>query len=178
MLEFRFIAPDLRRLDEITSELLIAGMWRDSRPLSGLAGLLDWRLGGRLSRLAKQGFLVGDLGEVLALPGRPRLPFDKVIICGLGTRASFDASAFRTALERIHDVISGLSARKAIIELPGRFDSGFDPDQATDILLDVIPDETRDTLCLVESPEGQRRIEKRAEERYRHALRTQSLMDV
>lgn len=175
MVDLRFVAPDLRRLDEAASEVVVCGVWKDGRPLTGLACLLDWRLAGRLSRLAKQGFLSGDLGEVLVLPARPRLPFDKLLACGLGPRARFDEATFRTVLERILDTLTGLSVKKAVIELPGRGDGGVDPEQAAAILLDVLGDEERDALCFVEEPEAQRRIEKHAQERHRTALRAQGM---
>src|ERR1700759_2730795 len=101
MIELRFVVPDLRRLDEVGSEVVVCGVWRDERPFTGLACLLDWLLAGRLSRLAKQGFLVGEVGEVLVVPARPRLPFDKLLACGRGPRASFGDPTFRTVLERI-----------------------------------------------------------------------------
>lgn len=170
-LDLRFVAPDLRRLDEVGSEVVVCGLWRDARPLTGLAALLDWRLAGRLSRLARQGFLVGDVGEVLVLPARPRLPFDKLLACGLGPRPKFGDATFRTVLERILDALTGLSVKKAVIELPGRGDGGLDPERAASILLDVIGDHARDSLFFVEEPEGQRRIEKHAQERHRTAVR-------
>jgi hypothetical protein len=175
MVDLRFVAPDLRRLDEVSSEVVVCGIWRDKRPLTGLANLLDWRLAGRLSRLAKKGFLVGDVGEVLALPARPRLPFDKLLVCGLGPRASFGEPTFRTVLARALDALTGLSVKKAVIELPGRGDGGLDAEQAAEILLDLIGDDERDALCFVEEPEGQRRIEKHAQERHRTALRAQGM---
>jgi hypothetical protein len=176
MNELRFVAPDLRRLDEAGSEVVVCGIWRDERPLTGLACLLDWRLAGRLSRLAKKGFLVGDVGEVLVLPARPRLPFDKLLACGLGPRASFGAPAFRTVLERILDALAGLSVKKAVVELPGRGDGGLEPEAAAEILLELMgSDDESAALCFVEEPEGQRRIEKHAQERHRTALRAQGM---
>ena len=175
MIDLRFVAPDLRRLDEAGSEVVVCGIWRDERPLTGLACLLDWRLAGRLSRLAKQGFLVGDVGEVLVIPARPRLPFDKLLACGLGPRASFGDPTFRTVLVRILDALTGLSVKKAVIELPGRGDCGVDPEHAAEILLDVIGDDECDALCFVEDPDSQRRIEKHAQERHRTALRAQGM---
>lgn len=175
MVDLRFVAPDLRRLDEVGSEVVVCGVWKDARPLTGLACLLDWRLAGRLSRLARKSFLVGDVGEVLVLPARPRLPFDKLLACGLGPRASFDEATFRTVLARILDALTGLSVKKAVIELPGRGDSAVDPEQAAAILLDLIGDDERDALCFVEDPESQRRIEKHAQERRRTALRAQGM---
>ena len=175
MIELRFVAPDLRRLDEVGSEVVVCGIWKDERPFTGLACLLDWRLAGRLSKLAKQGFLIGDVGEVLVVPARPRLPFDKLLACGLGPRASFGDATFRTVLERIIDALAGLSVKKAVIELPGRGRDGVDAEHAAEILLDVVGDDERDALCFVEDPDGQRRIEKHAQERHRTALRAQSM---
>jgi len=172
MLELRFVAPDLRRLDEAPSEVVVCGIWRDARPLTGLAGLLDWRLGGRLSRLAKQGFLVGDVGEVLVVPARPRLGFDKLLAAGLGPRATFDAATFREVLVRVLDTLRGLSVKKAVLELPGRGDAGVDPETAAEILLELTEDDDRDQLAFVEDPESQRRLEKHAQERRRSALRS------
>lgn len=175
MIDLRFVAPDLRRLDEAGSEVVVCGIWKDERPLTGLAALLDWRLAGRLSRLAKQGFLVGEVGEVLVVPARPRLPFDKLLACGLGARASFGDATFRTVLVRIIDALRGLSVKKAVIELPGRGHGGLEAERAAEILLDVIGDDERDALSFVEDPDSQRRIEKHAQERHRTALRAQAL---
>jgi hypothetical protein len=175
MIELRFVAPDLRRLDEVGSEVVVCGVWKDRRPLTGLAGLLDWRLAGRLSRLAKKDFLVGDVGEVLVLPARPRLPFDKLLACGLGPHATFGEATFRTVLARILDALTGLSVKKAVIELPGRGDERLEPERAAEVLLDLLGDDERDALCFVEEPESQRRIEKHAQERHRTALRAQAM---
>ncbi|MDB4944489.1 MAG: hypothetical protein JWP97_4023 [Labilithrix sp.] len=175
MLDLRFVPPDLRRLDEASSEVVICGVWRDVRPFTGLAGLLDWRLAGRLSRLAKQGFLLGDVGEALVLPARPRLPFDKLLVLGLGPRATFDDETYRTVLARGLDALTGLSVKTAVVELPGRGDLVLDAERAAEILLDLLGTEERDALCFVEHPEGQRLIEKHAQERHRTALRASAL---
>lgn len=175
MVDLRFVAPDLRRLDEASSEVVVCGVWRDERPFTGLACLLDWRLAGRLSRLAKSGFLIGDVGEVLVLPSRPRLPFDKVLACGLGPHKSFGEATFRTVLARILDALDGLSVKKALIELPGRGRESLEPETVAEILLDAIGDDERDALCFVEDTESQRRIENHALERHRTALRAQGM---
>src|SRR5258705_12861410 len=68
-MEFRSVPPDLRQLDETSTELIACSMWKDERPMRGLAGLLDWRLAGRISKLARESFIEGELGEVLFVPG-------------------------------------------------------------------------------------------------------------
>lgn len=169
MFELRFVPPDLRRIDELSAEVVTCGVFRDERPLTGLAGLLDWRLAGRLSKLAKEGFLLGEVGEVLAAPARPRLPFDKVLALGLGPKSAFGDVTFRQVLERTMTALSGLPVKKAVIELPGRAAPGIGPDKVAEILLDVIGDDERDGLCFVEDAESARQIEKHARDRRRGA---------
>lgn len=171
MLDLRFVARDLRRLDETSAEVVACGVYRDARPLAGLAGLVDWRLCGKLSRLAKDGFLLGEVGEVVAIPVRPRLPFDKLLVAGLGPRASFGDATFKKVTTRIIDAIAGLHAKKAILELPGRGDEAISAERAADILLDLIGDDERDVLTFVEEPSGRERIERQAHERRRNAIR-------
>jgi hypothetical protein len=174
MLDLRFVPGDLRRLDAMSAEVVACGIYRDERPLSGLAGLLDWRLAGRLSRLAKQGFLLGEVGELLAVPVRPRLPFDKLLVAGLGPRGAFGDATFKKVLERVTSALSGLHVKKAIVELPGRGDEAITAERAAEILLDLIGDDERDALTFVEDSSGQQRIEKHAQERRRTALRAQN----
>ncbi len=173
MIDLRFVTPELRRLDETTAEVIACGVYRDTRPLTGLAGLLDWRMAGRLSKLAKQGFLLGEVGEVLVVPSRPRLPFDKLLAFGLGPRGSFADATFRQVLERVLDSLAGLHVKKAVIELPGRGDPAIEPERAATILLDVLGEDERDALAFVEDVEGQKRFEAHAHDRRRSALRAQ-----
>ena len=175
MLELRFVAPDLRRLDEASAEIVACGVYTDERPLRGLAGLLDWRLAGRLSRLAREQFLLGEAGEVLALPVRARLPFDKAVVLGLGRRAAFDERACRRATDKLLDTLAGLQAKKAVIELPGRAEEVISAERAAEILFDAISalgDEERDALVLVETPDAQKRIEKQLQDNRQRALRS------
>jgi hypothetical protein len=95
--DFRFVSPNLAALDELAAEVIACCVWSDERPMRGLAGLLDWRLSGRISRLAKESFVKGAPGEVLCMQGKPRLPFDKVLLVGAGTREAFDSGACKEA---------------------------------------------------------------------------------
>ncbi len=172
MLDLRFVAPDLRRLDEASAEVVACAVFKDERPLRGLAGLLDWRLAGRLSRLAKETFLQGDTGEVLALPVRPRLPFDKALVVGLGPRASFGDATCKKALERIFDALSGLHVKKALVELPGRGSDAITVERAAEVLFEVLGDDEREALVLVEGPEAQKKIERQLQDQRQRALRS------
>src|SRR5580692_11849338 len=111
-MELRFLLPELRRMDEPTVELCACTLWSDERPLRGFAGLLDWRLGGRLSALLASGFVTGEAGEALLVPGKPHLPFEKVLVVGLGMRAEFDDASFREAMGRVARSLEHLRVRR------------------------------------------------------------------
>jgi hypothetical protein len=163
-MEFRFVPPDLRRLDTTSAELLVCTVWRDERPMRGLAGLLDWRLGGRLSALARDGFLVGEVGEVLFIPGRPCLPFEKVLVLGLGARSAFGEAAFRQVVQKLLRTLEGLRVRRAVVELPGRSGAVIDAERAAHLALECIGDSpAHDAWWLVEDADGQRQVAQRAE---------------
>jgi len=171
-MEFRFLAPDMRHVDETSAELLACTVWSEERPLRGLAGLLDWRMAGRLSALAASGFLRGDLGEVLMVPGRPALPFEKVLVFGLGTHAAFDDAAFRAVVVRLLRTLEGLRVRRAVVELPGRADGSIDAERAAQIVLECVGDsQDHDAWWLVEEADAQRRIQQRAQDDRRRARR-------
>jgi hypothetical protein len=71
MLPTTFLPVDLHRWDRgPAADVLAVPVWSDLRPLRGAAGLLDWRLCGRLSQLLREGRLCGALGNRL-LPGGP-----------------------------------------------------------------------------------------------------------
>src|SRR5262249_61623679 len=74
----------LEAVDQAAAESLCLFVGKDERPLRGLAGLVDWRLLARLSRLLRGGQITGDTGEaVLTSPGA-RLGFRKMFLFGIG----------------------------------------------------------------------------------------------
>jgi hypothetical protein len=166
--DFRFVAPDLRALDDHPAEVIACCVWSDERPLRGLAGLLDWRLAGRVSRLAKEHFLKGEAGEVVCMQGKPRLPFDKVLLVGAGARGDFDAAACRRATGALLHALEGLHVKRAVVELPGRSGDRVAPELAAEIVLDATRDsEAHDAWFLVEGAEAQAKIASRANEERR-----------
>jgi hypothetical protein len=129
----------------------------------GFAGLLDWRLGGRLSALLACGFATGAAGEALLVPGKPHLPYEKVLIVGLGARAGFGEDAFRRAVTRIASALEGMHVRRAVVELPGRGSEALDPEQAISLTLECLgTSPEHDAWWLVEDTSSQKRVEQRA----------------
>jgi hypothetical protein len=157
--DLRFTTPHLRKLDLVGTEVLVAGLASDERPAHGVAGLVDWRLAGRISRLLESGFATGRLGEVLLIPGKPKLPFDKVVLFGFGSCSEFNEHVFRAVVDKILRTLEGLRCRTAVVELPGRHIGAISAERAADILLESAGGRPEhDVWTLVESTEAQRAI--------------------
>jgi hypothetical protein len=166
--DLRFLEPDLRRLDAANVELCACAVWSDERPVRGFAGLLDWRLGGRISALLRRQFFRGDLGDALLLPGKPYVPFEKVLVVGLGERSAFGEERFRQGLHHIATALERLHVRRAVVELPGRATGAMQPEPAIAWTLESLgASPEHDTWWIVESAADQKRAETRAAEERR-----------
>ncbi len=159
-MDVRFLSANARRLDEASAEVCACAIWSDERPVRGFAGLLDWRLGGRLSALLKSGFVTGDRGEALLLPGKPHVPFEKVLVLGLGARSAFGDGAFREAVVRIARSLEGMRVRRAVVELPGRGTDAIDAERAMALALECAgASPEHDAWWLVDDAAAQKRME-------------------
>jgi len=157
-LEISWVERDLRAVDRLTGDALVGSMFDDERPPRGLAGLVDWRSGGKLSTLCLKAFIDGKMGEIFLTPGRRRLPFDKVLIVGLGPRAQFDANVYRTCLERVLRALADLQVRRATLDLPGRHVGAIEPAPAFETFRALLAAGTFDfeALTLLDDGDAQR----------------------
>ncbi|GAB4515371.1 MAG: hypothetical protein Tsb0020_33950 [Haliangiales bacterium] len=114
------LGNELSRWDEVDSGSLLVTFFSDERPLRGAAGLADWRLCGRLSRLIRRGKMSGADGETLMLPPGRRLPFRSILIFGLGRSKGFDEERFRSHVRWIRDVASRAGVNEYAVQPPGR----------------------------------------------------------
>jgi hypothetical protein len=114
--ELSFRPLTLEALDEAKAEALCLFVGEAERPLTGLAGLVDWRLAGRLSGMIRSGLLTGGSGEALLTPPGARLPFEKLFLFGTGSLRDADGLSARVleALRRL----SQAGVRDAALQLP------------------------------------------------------------
>ena len=63
-MDLSFFPLTLDAIDKAAAESLCLFIASDERPLTGLAGLCDWRLSGRLSNLLRKGLVTGVAGFV------------------------------------------------------------------------------------------------------------------
>ncbi len=127
---------DLARWDrDGRGDLLAVYMWEDVRPLRGAAGLLDWRLCGKVSGLIQSGRLTGAEGEQLLLPSAGRLPWRFVMVMGLGPRVGFSGARFRKALLRLFTAARGIGVHDVALAPPGRDVDALPARRALDLIL-------------------------------------------
>jgi len=75
--------------ERANADLAVAGFFSDELPLRGGVGRVDWRLCGLVSEQLLAGRIHGNADEAMLLLGEGRLRAPRVMIVGLGPRASY-----------------------------------------------------------------------------------------
>lgn len=148
---------DLARWDESARDCLVLPVFKDDRPLRGAAGLADWRLCGRLSRLVKASRATADAGETMLLPPGRRLRFERVIWFGLGEAKGYTDERFRKDLAWILGVVTQAGVADWSVQLPGRASGLIGARRAVEIIFEeqLLADQA---ITLLEDPAGQKDI--------------------
>ena len=148
---------DLSRWDETARDTLVLPVFKDDRPLRGAAGLADWRLCGRLSRLVKSNKATAEAGETMLLPPGRRLRFNRVLWFGLGDAKGYTDDRFRKDLAWILGVVTRAGVKDWALQLPGRASGLIGARRAVEIILEdqLLVDQP---ITLLEDPAGQKDI--------------------
>ncbi|MFO0663845.1 MAG: hypothetical protein U0174_07835 [Polyangiaceae bacterium] len=115
MTELSFVSAELKRFEETRADLLCLFIDPEVAPLTSVADMVDFRLAGRLSRARISGFLEGTQGARYLTPGRPALPFDRIVVLGQGAVREEGDSAY---LDQVLSIVADLRSERTIVELP------------------------------------------------------------
>jgi len=118
-MKIQFVRPDLHQIDRVGAETFVVSLFEDDRPPRGVAGLVDWRLCGRLSTLLVSGQMKGSFREAILFPGYQRLPTPRVCAYGLGRSSEFSPARAREASWVIADSLHKLRVGSFVASLPG-----------------------------------------------------------
>ena len=151
-----FLASELGKWDQLDKapQALILPFFADERPLRGAAGLCDWRLCGRLSRLLQGGRVKGSWGETTLYPSGPRLPFGKLVLFGLGPSEKFDEAAAREAGHSIGQAAARMRLQRYALVPPGRSTGRLSARRALELYLASADPAAQ--IVVVESTAGQK----------------------
>jgi hypothetical protein len=149
--KYQFIPVRLRDLDAEPGDLLVASLFSEDRPPVGLAGLVDWRMDGLLSRIRMttdnpdldnphyRGLALGPFkaaaGEKLLFPPGRTLPFFMVLIVGLGSRAAYASQSYRHIVKSILETAASMKISRLALQLPGWSVAGLPGRRACDVFL-------------------------------------------
>ncbi len=153
-----FLTCELAKWDASKSDALVLTFFGDERPLRGAAGLADWRLCGRLSRLIRHKQMTGATGESLMMPPGHRLPFRLLILLGLGSSAGFDAATYRRQVVRIRDVIARAGISSYAIQPPGRATELIAPRHALEMWIQEAGLYSEDDVSIIDTQLAQKEM--------------------
>jgi len=107
-------------VDRIEGEVAAAFFFRDTRPLTGPAALLDWRLNGQLTELLLRGALSGRVGEHLLVRSNGKISADWALFIGGDRRLGIGENEFRELLHHLLTTCcrAGCSRLALGLELP------------------------------------------------------------
>ena len=151
-----FLAKDLSAWDGSRSDTLVLTLFSDERPLRGAAGLADWRLCGRLSRLIMHGRFSGKRGEILMMPPGRRLPFLRVMLFGLGPSTQFGEDSFRVHTQWIREVLEKAGVRDYALQPPGRATGLIAARRAVELWLNEEADD--DEISIIDGAGAQKEL--------------------
>ena len=151
------LGNELSRWDEVESGSLLLTFFADERPLRGAAGLTDWRLCGRLSRLIQRGRLSGAAGEKLLLPPGRRLRFRSVLIFGLGPSTGFNEDIYRAHVRGIREVADRAGLSTYALQPPGRATGLIGARRALELWLEEAGRDNRTAdVAIIDNQTGQK----------------------
>jgi hypothetical protein len=155
-----FLAPELAKWDGASADVLALGIFEDERPLRGAAGLADWRLCGRLTRLLKSGRIRGKRGETLMVPpAGHRLPFPRLVLFGLGPSDAYGEARYREDVHRIREVLSKAGFHRYALQPPGRATGLIAARRALELWIEQVRRDRFDAeVTVIESPSGQKEM--------------------
>lgn len=102
-------------IELMEGDLLLLPLPEGTVPLEGGAGLIDWRLGGRLSGLILSGRWTGKAGERLMLLNQPKLPVPSTWLEGLGEVGASAAELTADLLRKALRSAKAAGARRVVV---------------------------------------------------------------
>lgn len=154
----QFLGCELAKWEEAGGDALVLTFFRDDRPLRGAAGLADWRLCGRLSRLIKLGRMRGEAGESLLMPCGRRLPFRRILLFGLGANRPFGEEVFRGHVRRIREVMRKAGVQDYAVQPPGRATGLVAARRALEMWIEEMGDADGEKVAIIDTPAAQKEM--------------------
>lgn len=107
----------LDSLAGVDSVCLFVG--EEDRPLTSLAGFVDWRLCGALSRMISDNVFIGEAGDKLLMPSDGRIAMGRIFVFGTGKRSQLKAAGLSELMASAAKTLSQARADRVALSVPG-----------------------------------------------------------
>ncbi len=107
---------------EAPANTILALVPEDERPLRGDAGLVDWRLCGLISKHLRSGYVTGQLGEAVLLPGDRPLSPARILLVGAGAQTARGGRPVLRAMRSAAAKLLMMRSPVALLACPGSVD--------------------------------------------------------
>ena len=107
---------------EAPADTILVLVPEDERPLRGDAGLIDWRLCGLISEHLRSGYVTGQLGEAVLLPGDIPLSPARILLVGAGAGTARGGRPVLRAMRSAAAKLLMMRSPVALLACPGSID--------------------------------------------------------
>ena len=135
-------------IDQVEAVCAVMSYFQDERPLKGMTGLADWRLGGSLSKHILDDRIDGRFGDVLMFPIGHRLQVNRALMVGLGPKTKYNFESFSVCVRRIMDTLYKLRINDFTMALPGLDGTNIDITMAANRFCEAVAIRFRDDPTL------------------------------
>jgi len=143
---------------EAPADTILVPLPEDERPLRGDAGLVDWRLCGRISEQLRSGYVSGALGEAALLPGSRPLSPARILLVGTGKPpARGGARPILRAMRTAAGKLLMMKSPAALLACPGAIDFADDAVALLRGLVHGLAENQTEIGLHVILPDGQRK---------------------
>jgi hypothetical protein len=128
------------RVDIQECDVLVAGIFKDERPLKGSSGWIDWRFNGMLSRFLMENKLTGDWKETTLIPSQGRIVPRMVLLLGLGGVKEYSYLRLRDLSPHLLETLKKLDTTNICLSFPYQESTHVDCGKLAEVLIEGIAD--------------------------------------
>lgn len=131
--------------DRLPGDALVVPLFEDQRPLTGPAGVVDWRLDGALTRMILAGEVSGKISERLAVQTNGKFAAPWVLLAGGGQWRHLDRAGYLQLVERLLKLAGKAGINEVALCLPPA--EHFDPAELARIVQEALIGPGRPAVC-------------------------------
>lgn len=121
-------------------DVLVAGIFKDEKPLKGSSGWIDWRLNGMLSRFLIEKKLTGEWKETTLIPSQGRISSRMILLLGLGELKEYSYLRLRELSPYLLETLKKLGTSRVGFSLPCEGSTQVDCGKLVEVLIEGIAD--------------------------------------